>query len=282
MDHLLLPKSRAGDPADGPRRGALDWKRITVFDVADVASSLTFLVGSVLFYPRFWNLGGIESLGGVVGAYLFVLGSVLMLLLMVRDLRIMVSTMRQLEKERDALPERRRRRSTIVQLVEDTTVTVGDLIILLLNVAAALLFVAGSAYFHPRLHALDPTLGCTLFVAGCVLQIAATLWDTGRLLTRNARSTTRDEVATLFLPFVGSLLFLLGCLFFYPRYQREEFDGVYATTYFVVGSAAYLTSSLCNVVVISVRAPAESADRRSMAVLRRKTVLVARVERSGA
>ena len=121
MDHLLLPKSRAGDPADGPRRGALDWKRITVFDVADVTSGLTFLVGSVLFYPWFWNLGGIESLGLVVGAYLFVLGSVLMLLLMVRDLHIMVSTVRELKKKRDALPERRRRRSSIGQLVEDTT-----------------------------------------------------------------------------------------------------------------------------------------------------------------
>ena len=42
---------------------------LTVYDVADILSSLSFLIGSILFYPHFYKLEGVDSFE--VAAWLF-------------------------------------------------------------------------------------------------------------------------------------------------------------------------------------------------------------------
>ena len=225
--------------------------QITAFDIADILSSISFLIGSIPFYPCFINLGGVESVGRFVAAWLFVVGSVLMLILTIRDLQIVVSALRKLEWVTAAVTiSTEGKRKTIIKLLEQSTVKKEEMVNLVLYVASAVLSIMGSIFFLPDLYAESATLGVTLFIAGCLCQITAALWSTGMLLTQGEMKRVKD-VMIIFLPFVGSLLFLIGCLFFYPRYQNDVFDTIYATTYFVVGSAVFLLSSLMKIIVLS-------------------------------
>ena len=225
--------------------------QITAFDIADILSSISFLIGSILFYPCFINLGGVESVGRFVAAWLFVVGSVLMLILTIRDLQIVVSALRKLDLVTAAVTiSTEGKRKTIIKLLEQSTVKKEEMVNLVLYVASAVLSIMGSIFFLPDLYAESATLGVTLFIAGCLCQITAALWSTGMLLTQGEMKRVKD-VMIIFLPFVGSLLFLIGCLFFYPRYQNDAFDTIYATTYFVVGSAMFLLSSLMKIIVLS-------------------------------
>ena len=157
-----------------------------------------------------------------------------MLMLMGRDLQIIVSALRRL----DSMVHSAGRRSTIVQLLDHSIVETWEIMNFVLYINSGVLFVVGSAFFLPTLYAKDANLGCTLFIIGCLFQLIAALGDAARILTQGGKNTMND-MWILFLPAIGSLLFLIGCLFFYPRYQNDTFDAIYATTYFVVGSVSF-------------------------------------------
>ena len=244
---------------------------LTVYDIADILLSLSFLIGSILFYPCFHTYEVVNSFQ--VAAWLFIVGSALMLMLMSRDLQIIVSALRQL----DSMVQSARRRSTIVQLLDHSTVGTWEIMNFVLYVNSGILFVVGSAFFLPTLYAKNANLGCTLFIIGCLCQLIAALWDTARVLTQEGKKTMKDIWILFLPPAIGLLLFLIGCLFFYPRYQNDTFDAIYATTYFVVGSVSFLISSSMKVVVLSgtFEAQQESTpeDREQTLLLRRRTII---------
>ena len=242
--------------------------------VADILSSLSFLIGSILFYPCFDTPKGVMML---VAAWLFVVGSVLMLLVMVQDMKIIVSALRKLEVVDDisSLPiqQMQRQRSTAFQLLNNGTVSIWEIRNAVLYITSGILFVIGSAFFHPYLYySKCASSGVSLFIAGIILQLVAVVWDTARFLVQGERKSSQD-VWILFLPAIGLLLFLIGCLHFYPRFQRDDFDAYYAASYFVVGSVIFLISSLMKVVVLNKEYGAQEGRRQSQTLLLRRRAI---------
>lgn len=253
---------------------------MSVYDIADILSSLSFLIGSILFYPCFDTPKGVDMM--LVAAWLFIVGSVLMLLVMVQDMKIIVSALRKLEVVDDisALPiqQMQRQRSTTFQLLNNGTVSIWEIRNAVLYITSGILFVIGSAFFHPYLYyAKCASSGVSLFIAGIILQLVAVVWDTARFLVQGERKSSQG-VWILFLPAIGLLLFLIGCLHFYPRFQRDDFDAYYAASYFVVGSVIFLISSLMKVVVLNKEYGAQEATategrRQSQALLLRRRAI---------
>lgn len=210
---------------------------MSVYDIADILSSLSFLIGSIFFYPCFDSTKGVVML--LVGAWLFIVGSVLMLLVMVQDVKIIVSALRKLEVADDS--------SLSFQQLLDNGWEIRNAV---LYITSGIFFIIGSAFFHPYLYAKCAYLGDSLFISGIILQLVAVVWDTARFLVQGERKSSQD-VWILFLPAIGLLLFLIGCLHYYPNFQRDDFDAYYAASYFVVGSLIFLISSLMKVVVLN-------------------------------
>ena len=252
---------------------------MSVYDIADILSSLSFLIGSILFYPCFDTPKGVDMM--LVAAWLFIVGSVLMLLVMVQDMKIIVSALRKLEVVDDisALPiqQMQRQRSTTFQLLNNGTVSIWEIRNAVLYITSGILFVIGAAFFHPYLYAKCAYLGLSLFISGIILQLVAVVWDTARFLVQGERKSSKD-VWILFLPAFGLSLFLIGCLHFYPRFQRDDFDVYYSASYFVVGSVFFLISSLMKVVVLNKEYGAQEATttegcRHSQTLLLRRRAI---------
>lgn len=60
--HVIAENVASQDMHDEQRQHCCrKFTTLSVYDIADILSSLSFLIGSILFYPRFDTLEGVDS-----------------------------------------------------------------------------------------------------------------------------------------------------------------------------------------------------------------------------
>lgn len=187
-----------------------------------IIGSCFFLVGSILFHPRFINdltlyKLGILSFGS--GSVLFFFAAMQQLLTDFRkvsaDTRILSSTITKLDID------------LAVSLCRNTMATI-----------AGALYVIGSIALWPYFSSSGTLVGNWLYRLGSIISLLSALWS----LIRQQQKLSTVSISKLmtFCSFLGSLGFLIGGNFF----LAGKSYGLHACVIWISGSTAFLISSL--------------------------------------
>ncbi|ETV78100.1 hypothetical protein H257_08306 [Aphanomyces astaci] len=188
-----------------------------------------FLIGSILFYPRYYTLYGEDGLGPLIGGWLFVFGCV----------GFLAGSLFEVFVARAAHVG-----GSDWQRFIPITTSVS-------NVIGSVCFVYGGVYFLPSYYAEDPALGCYLFIVGCSVFSFAIFADIPRSLRANQPLVGLWTSVSLF-NMIGNILFIVGSYYFLPKFLYVEGDAavdnlVYSTNYFVVGSVAFIIAPFAQI-----------------------------------
>ncbi|ETV98576.1 hypothetical protein H310_08699 [Aphanomyces invadans] len=188
-----------------------------------------FLIGSILFYPRYFTLYGEDGQGPLIGGWLFLFGCIGFLV------------------------------GSLIEVVNARTAHIGavdwqryiPITTAVSNVIGSVCFVYGGVFFLPTYYAEDPALGCYLFVAGCAVFSFAIFADIPRMIRANQPVVGLWTTVAVF-NMVGNTLFIVGSYYFLPKFLFVEGDTavdnlVYSTNYFVVGSIAFIIAPIAQV-----------------------------------
>ena len=223
MPHLFTNRERLLGllSEEGDLRGHFVWE--TVNAVLYKAGGVSFIIGSIFFFPRF-------SAYEDVGAWIFFAGSLLYLVVTGHD-------MAEVIRHRNALT--RRTRAEDLEVIAATAYLLGTVLFAIgsifflsevgLFVAGAWLFIFGSALFtlgacvnvvqivkaHSMLILQLMNLTAIAFVVGSVLFLVASVPYLWHVENAADRTTLYAFLAWQYL--IGSILFLLGAIFNYWR-----------------------------------------------------------------
>ncbi|GLE03113.1 hypothetical protein PINS_up011992 [Pythium insidiosum] len=202
-----------------------------------IVGSVLFLLGSILFYPKYavmWN-----GQGAVIGAWTFLFGCICFLLGTHGDFIDIV-------RNNSGTPLRR-----VINAYNGT-----------MYVGAAAVFQLGAIYFLPDYYVKSPSLGCYAFIVGCVMFCYASFIDLVFILFTSSDNQSRGlQLRNLFSwsatvalgCFFGAVFFILGSYFYLPKYIAQE-DTVMAThymnkaiTFYVIGSVFFIINALAQI-----------------------------------
>lgn len=229
MPHLIANRPRLYD-LTGTRPGAREefrWETINA--VAYKAGGVIFLVGSILFFPALERWSN-------VGAWLFVVGSLLYLVVNVHDAVEAILHRRALGHS----PERTGLNLTVAKLTLET-IAIGTYL------AGSVLFIFGSLFFLSEVDWVTGgawcfVIGSVLFVVGASVNILQ-IFQAGTLVTMQLMNLT----AVTFV--IGSVLFAVASV---PYMWSFAASGdrrtvlTYLAAQFVLGSALFLVGGFLN------------------------------------
>ncbi|RHY48626.1 hypothetical protein DYB30_005457 [Aphanomyces astaci] len=199
---------------------------------------LAFLVSSILFYPFFNAPQDPEGMGDAIGSRGFVLGS----------LTFLVGSCIEVYH---AVPGRAMSSHGLLQWA--------PILSSMMNTVGSAQFVVGSLYFMPVHYDAHPSLGCSLFISGCLCFCLSILADFTRFSTSELSAAFQwgDLVSVWFLAavvnFAGNLLFISGCYFYLPQFLQVGDPAIaamnltFATNQFVVGSLCFALAPLLQI-----------------------------------
>ncbi|RHY32503.1 hypothetical protein DYB32_002512 [Aphanomyces invadans] len=196
---------------------------------------LAFLASSILFYPYFNAPQRADNLGDEIGSLGFVFGSVTFLVGSGIEVYHAVPV--------QSIPMR-----GVLQWT--------PLMSSLLNTIGSMQFVVGSFFFIPDYFNAYPSVGCLLFIGGCLCFCLSIVADFTRFSTSEVTSAFEwsDLVSVWFLAavvnFAGNVLFISGCYYYLPQFLQVPDAHVaaenvsFATSQFVVGSLCFALAPL--------------------------------------
>ncbi|KAF0692143.1 hypothetical protein As57867_016688, partial [Aphanomyces stellatus] len=163
------------------------------------AGGWLFLIGSILFYPRYTNLYDIAGEGPLIGGWLFLFGCV----------GFLIGSLIEVKNNRNAHKEG----ADWLRFIPITTSVS--------NVIGSILFVYGGVYFLPSYYAENPSLGCYLFIAGCTVFSFAIFVDVPRMIRANQPIFGLWTAVAVF-NMAGNILFIVGSYYFLPKFLFVE------------------------------------------------------------
>ena len=120
-----------------------------------------------------------------------------------------------------------------------------------MSAVGSLLYLIGSVFFIPNTHGIFQ--GTELFIYGSLVIFFSQMWKLFRQgldpieKKINVKRYWSDLINVFVNSFLGlgAVLFFVGSIFFLPQYNTSEAVTIIAVNLFVIGSVAFLLSSLC-------------------------------------
>eukprot|EP00121_Abeoforma_whisleri_P005305 Awhi_evm1s4805 len=189
--------------------------------VAYLIGGLFFIIGSVFFLPQYEQYAN-------AGAWLFIIGSILYLLVAIHDVY----------------------EAVINWIHKDTTVSAIHFFEFLAAVAyftGSIIFIIGSVFFLESISKV--VAGSWLFIVGSLIFCLGSMINIGQMWTVVSPLMIQLLNATAVNFLVGSLFFILGSVFFIIPFENEVDSYnmyVYAGWLFIAGSICFTAGALIN------------------------------------
>jgi hypothetical protein len=228
MPHLIANRPRFYDLTRAPAvRGQLLWESINA--VTYKVGGVIFLVGSVLFFPAF-------SRWADLGAWLFVLGSLLYLAVNIHDAVEIIHHRRQMRRH----PETIGQKLSAAKLKLESLATAAYL-------SGSVLFIVGSLFFLSKIDWIHAGAWC--FIIGSLLFVVGALVNVLEIFEAQTFVTMQLMNLTAITFVVGSALFAVASVPYLWSFEaaadkRQVLN--YLAAQFVLGSALFLVGGIIN------------------------------------
>lgn len=219
---------------------------------------LLFLLGSICFYPSMYD---VTILSIHIGAWCFVVGCVFFafasILDFIQHMQQKYSSTDQIvllaDEEKGRINTSLSRKSTSSlsskdnssgdesELDPESNFILAKAIISFVNIFSAVSFVVGAMYFLPRFYEQNERIGCYGFIIGCIILCLSSSY-----MILALRESICQSLSTL----IGSILFIVGSIFFLPEYLVLDGGVVLAVNFFTIGSIFFTLTPMIDVWII--------------------------------
>ena len=219
MPHLFTDRPRTSRPGRGAHDLNKDYRWEGINAVLYELGGVMFIVGSIMFFPRFeaWK---------DIGAWLFFAGSLVYLVVQAHD----VIEVRRFWNHRRVSPSR---------ILESAALGI--------YIVGTILYAIGSLFFLSWWHWIVP--GAWLFVIGSVLFLIGACLNVMMVIRASALLTLQLMNLTAVTFIVGSVLFVVGSVPYIWNYESANDRAqllAFLAWLFLIGSAFFMLGGLFN------------------------------------
>ncbi|GFH49930.1 hypothetical protein CTEN210_06406 [Chaetoceros tenuissimus] len=219
---------------------------------------LLFLLGSICFYPSMYD---ITILSIHIGAWCFIVGCAFFafasILDFIQHMKLKYSSTDQIvfsqdeekgrintslsHKSTSSMSSRDNSSQDETELNKESNFVLAKAIISFANIFAAMSFLVGAVYFLPRFYEQNERIGCYGFIIGCIILCLSSSY-----MILALRESIWQSTSTL----IGSILFIVGSIFFLPEYLVLEGGVVLAVNFFIIGSIFFTLTPMIDIWIV--------------------------------